>query len=114
MVAAVLLVAGIVRTHAQGPDQTQEPDQPKIARGELLKVDISARTIVVRTDEGQQMLFSYTDDTKVTGADRGVVGLVTMAGTYLAVQFVVKNEMNVATHIDVIKKSARLPPISWS
>jgi hypothetical protein len=105
MLAAVLLVAGAV------PSDAQEPDQPRIARGELLKVDISARTIVIRTDEGQQLLFSYTDDTKVTGADRGVVGLATMAGTYLTVQFVVQNDMKVATHIDVIKKSAGR---SWS
>ena len=100
LLAAVLLVAGAV------PSLAQEPDQPRIARGELQKVDISTRTIVIRADEGQQMLFSYTDDTKVTGADSGVVGLAAMTGTYLTVQFVVKNDMKVATHIDVIKKSA--------
>jgi hypothetical protein len=99
LLAAVLWVVGAARIDAQ------DPDQPMIARGELLKVDISARTIVVRTEQGAQMLFSYTDDTKVTGAENGVVGLAAMAGTYLTVQFLRKSEMNIATHIDVHKKS---------
>jgi hypothetical protein len=95
ILAAVLLMVGSVTALAQ---------ESSIAQGQLLKVDANAKTIAIRTPQGAQMQFSYTDDTKVTGADESVAGLATMAGADLTVHYTKKQQDNVATQIEVKKK----------
>lgn len=101
VLAAVLLVTGT--TLAQEPANPREA--ASIAQGELVKVDTNAKTIVIRTAPGPQMVFSYTDQTRVAGADQGVAGLATMTGTPLTIHFTKKDQANVATQIEVQKKS---------
>ena len=74
ILAAVLLMVGVMSALAQEP----RPQEPSIAQGQLLKVDATARTIAIRSATGTQMQFSYTEDTKVVGADQGVAGLATI------------------------------------
>jgi hypothetical protein len=93
--AAVVLMVGVMPALAQ---------EPSIAQGQLVKVDANAKTIAIRTAQGTQMQFSYTDDTKVTGADESVAGLATMAGADLTIHYTKKQLDNVATQIEVRKK----------
>ena len=94
VLAAVLVMVGVMPALAQ---------EPSIAQGQLLKVDANAKTIEIRTAQGE-MQFSYTDDTKVTGANEKVAGLATMAGTNVTVHYTVKQQDKVATQIEVQKK----------
>ena len=95
VLAAVVLMVGVMPALAQ---------EPSVAQGQLVKVDANAKTIAIRTAQGNQMQFSYTEDTKVTGADESVAGLATMAGADLTVQYTKKQQDNVATQIEVRKK----------
>ena len=99
VLAAVLLMVGVMPALAQ--DRAPEPS---VAQGQLLKVDATARTIAIRSAQGAQMQFSYTEDTKVVGADQGVAGLATMSGADLTIQFVRKGQDNVAMQIEVREK----------
>jgi hypothetical protein len=104
--AAVLLIALAVPTFAQ--DGGARPQQPaaSVASGELVKIDTSAKTIVLKTESNPEMQFSYTDATKVTGADKGVAGLATMTGSSLTIRYTKKGEDNVATEIAVQPKKS--------
>ena len=93
--AAVVLVIGAMPAFAQ---------EPSTAQGQLLRVDSNAKTISIRTAQGTEMLFSYNDDTKVTGAGNSVAGLATMSGTELTIHFMKRQQENVATQIEVLKK----------
>jgi hypothetical protein len=94
VLAAVLLMVGVL------PALAQEP-RVSVAQGQLMKVDPSARTIAVRTTQGSMIQFTYTEETRVAGADQGVAGLATMAGADVMVQFVKKGQDNIATQIEV-------------
>ncbi len=105
---AAALVAGTVPVRAQDqpapPGQSKEPapaTQASVAQGQLLRVDPNAKAIEIRSSEGTQMQFRYTDDTKVTGADKGVSGLATMAGSSVTVHFSKQGQDNIATEIEV-------------
>ena len=95
VIAAVVLMVGVMPALAQ---------EPSVAQGQLVKVDANAKTIAIRTAQGAQMQFGYTDDTKVTGADESVAGLATMAGADVTIHFTKKGQDNVATQIEVRKK----------
>ena len=62
VLAAVLLMVGVVPALAQ--DSRAPAPEPRIAQGQLLKVDTTARMIVIRSAQGAQMQFSYTEDTR--------------------------------------------------
>src|SRR5262249_21372628 len=105
--AAVLLIAGAIPTFAQDAGAggaRQQPAAPSVATGELVKIDTSAKSIVVKTEADPMMTFSYTDATKVTGADKGVAGLATMTGSSLTVHYNKRGQNNVATEIEVQPK----------
>jgi hypothetical protein len=109
VLAAVLLIAGAMSTFAQDPGGGARPQQPaaaSVASGELVKIDTSAKTIVIKTESDPQMQFSYTDATKVTGADKGVAGLATMTGSSLTIRYTKKGQDNVATEIAVQPKKS--------
>ena len=66
---------------------TQAPETPQIFEGELLKVDATAQTLSVKSSEGQEMEFRYSDQTLISGAEGGVEGLATKSGTPVIVHF---------------------------
>jgi len=82
--------------------QAAPPAQAQIqtAQGELLDVDGRASTLTIKTQSGE-MTFRYNEQTKVTGAQKGVSGLATMTGSQVTVQFRKDGQINVATSIDV-------------
>jgi len=82
--------------------QAAPPAQAQIqtAQGELLDVDGKASTLTIKTQTGE-MTFRYNEETKVTGAQKGVSGLATMTGSQVTVQFRKDGPINIATSIDV-------------
>jgi hypothetical protein len=51
------------------------------------------------------MLFRYTDQTSVSGAEKSVAGLATMSGAQVTVMYRAEGANNVATRIEVKEKS---------
>ena len=84
--------------HAEPALQAQA--QTQTAQGELLDVDAKANTLTVKTQSGE-MSFRFNDQTKVTGAQKGVAGLATMTGSQVTVMFQKQGALNVASSIDV-------------
>ena len=84
--------------HADFAQAQQEPAQ--IAQGELLDVDGKANTLTIKTKTGE-MTFSYNEQTKVTGAQKGVAGLATMSGSQVTVMYRKNGQTNLAASIDV-------------
>jgi hypothetical protein len=101
LVGATSLRAQQTAPPAQQPQQQQQ--QATITTGELVRVDATAKTVEVKPATGASMVFKYTDDTKVTGADKGTAGLATMAGSRVSVHHMRKGEDDVATEIEVIE-----------
>lgn len=71
--------------------------------GTLDKVDVNAKTITVKREDNSTIVFSFTDDTKIVGAEQGVAGLATMNGAQVTVRYTVEGQSNVATEVDVRK-----------
>lgn len=71
--------------------------------GELVRVDTTARLIVVRTAEGKEEQLAYTDTTKVSGTRNTVAGLATTTPTQVSVRFTGSGANRVATEIRVRK-----------
>lgn len=55
--------------------------------GELEQVDPDAMTIIITDANDKSWTFRYTSETEVTGAQSGVAGLATKAGTLVTVHF---------------------------
>lgn len=70
-------------------------------QGELMKVDTTAKTLVVKTADGKEEHFTYTDATKVTGAQSGIAGLANTTRTQVTVKFTGTGTNRVATEIAV-------------
>jgi hypothetical protein len=85
------------------PEQQRAKD-PAPVSGELVSLDAKARTLVIKTDSGNEMSFSYTDTTEIVGADKGASGLATMNGSAVTVHYSVHGTANTATKIEVTKK----------
>jgi hypothetical protein len=118
VVTFALIVCTQVLSHAQRPEPlrltapaphalqqgTPPPAQAQVqtqtAQGELLDVDGKASTLTVMTPT-TEMTFRYNDQTKVSGAQKGVAGLAAMTGSQVTVQFRKEGQMNLATAIDV-------------
>src|SRR5262245_27660786 len=86
--------------HAVEPLAQQAQVQTQTAQGELLDVDNKASTFTIKTQSGE-MSFRYNDETKVTGAQKGVSGLATMTGSQVVVMYRKDGQVNFATSIDV-------------
>jgi hypothetical protein len=83
---------------AEPPSQAQA--QTQTSQGELLDVDAKASSLTIKTPTAE-MTFRYNDETKVTGAQKGVTGLATMTGSQVTVQYKKDRQINLATSIDV-------------
>ena len=75
-----------------------------MTEGELVRVDATAKMLAIRTAQGADMQFRYTEETKVIGADKGVAGLATMAGTPSTRESSKQGADNVASQIEVLPK----------
>ena len=81
-------------------DPAANPNDSLVAAGELMRVDTATKTIEVRTAPDTMIMFQYTDETQVKGADRIPRGLATMAGSKITVRYTHHGETNVATEIE--------------
>jgi hypothetical protein len=115
MLSAVVALIGAMPLHAsqagQAGGRTAREGQSQTARepvavvGELTRVNPDAKTIAVKTANGAEMLFNYTDMTTVTGTEKNVAGLATMNGAQVTVNYRVEGSSNIATSIEVRNKS---------
>ena len=103
----VVVAIAVLLVSWAAPAFTQQQAAPKteVAMGELVRVDTTAKTVSIRADGGNAMVFSYTDATKVTGGE-DVAGLASMAGTSVSVHYTKQGQNNVASEIVVQKKAS--------
>ena len=94
--ASLAAQSRVAKTH-------QAATQQMSVTGTLDKVDVDAKTITVKKEDNSAILFSFTDDTKIVGAEQGVAGLATMNGAQVTVRYTVEGRSNVATEVDVRK-----------
>ena len=95
--------------------------------GELLRVDMPAKTISVRADNGMEQTFKFDDNTMVMGlegqpqanapsksgkAANAIQNLVGKAGSEVTVQWRDENGAKMATHINVTQVSTSKNPRS--
>ena len=108
MIAVLAFTAGSVYVSAQQSQQPQsqqsQSQQPLVAQGRLAQVDTDAKTIAIRTDDGTQMQFHYTAETKVSGAEENPAGLATMSGAQVTIAYKQVEKTLVATQIEVHAK----------
>ena len=55
------------------------------------------------------MVFSYTEDTEVTGAQQGVAGLATKAGSPVVVHYTSSGDSKIAKKIEVQDRTLSTP-----
>ena len=65
----------------------QAQETPQIFAGRAVKVDATAKTLSVKSSEGQEMEFRYNDQTLISGAEGGIEGLATKSGTPVSIHF---------------------------
>jgi predicted NAD/FAD-binding protein len=110
--------SGLFIVSAQGV-AAQEPQVPQTAppaaeaqdrvelRGELVRVDSEAKTLVVKEADGTETEFRYNDETVITGAQDDAAGLATMSGAEVTVHYE-RNEYaatRTATKIEIAPRS---------
>jgi hypothetical protein len=95
--------AGQSPTAREGQGQTAR--EPVAVVGELTRVNPDAKTIGVKTANGAEMMFNYTDMTTVVGAEKNIAGLATLSGAQVTVNYRVEGSSNIATSIEVRNKS---------
>jgi hypothetical protein len=86
------------------PDtQTQRAKDPAPIAGDLTNVDTTAKTLTVKTADGNEVTLKYTEATEITGAKGGVAGLATMKDSKVTVHFTedAKDRSRTATRIIV-------------
>jgi hypothetical protein len=88
----------------QQPGQAEKAKDPSPATGELIALDDQARTFAIRTEADMEMKFSYTEQTEIVGADKGVAGLSPKTAPRLVVHYGVHGTANTATKIEVVAK----------
>jgi Cu/Ag efflux protein CusF len=81
--------------------QAQAQARTSTARGELVKVDADAKMITIKNAEGAEQQFAYNDKTEVQGAQDGVAGLATKAGTKVTIDYTEEGSTKLATRIAV-------------
>ena len=106
MTVAVAVAVVIVVSMPVFAQQTQQPpaQASKVFEGELSKVDATAKTLSVKGTGGAEMIFSYTDQTLVSGPDKSVQGLADKSGTTLKVTYTAQGNRNLATRIEMVEK----------
>ena len=108
---AAVLIASPALAGSQAPAQTPPPStppstqapapmpEPRAAKaekvtGELVKVDDVAKKLTIKSADGIETEFAYSDATEVAGGT-GIAGLATKAGAKVTVHF--KSDMGVKT-----------------
>jgi hypothetical protein len=89
-------------SQAAGEQAAQETS----VKGELVGVDTTAKTISIRAEgSNSPTVFAYSDSTKVSGAGDSVTALSSMKGSPVTIHFTKQTPNNMATRVEVAKKS---------
>ena len=89
-------------TQAPAPSAAEpRADKAMTAKGELVKVDATAKTITIKGADGVETEFAYTATTDVKGGSDGVAGLATKSGSKVTVHFTSDMGKKTATKIEV-------------
>src|SRR5262245_30595937 len=71
-----------------GPGAQQNPPSAeKTFSGQLSKVDATAKEITLKGSDNKEMIFTYNDQTKMSGVDNGAQGLAGKTGSSLKVTY---------------------------
>lgn len=88
----------------QAPPAGQSPPSAeKTMSGQLSKVDATAKEITLKSPDNKETIFTYNDQTKMTGVDNGAQGLAGKTGATLKVTYRENRGANLATSIEVQK-----------
>lgn len=93
------------------PEQQRPMDEPRAiemhtttAIGELQSVDTEARKLKVKSAEGEEWTFAYTDATEILGAQDGISGLATKDGAKVKVTYTGDDDYRVATKVELVEE----------
>jgi Cu/Ag efflux protein CusF len=100
--AFVTFVGLPLTASAQAAPPAAQAPQAATAQGELVNVDVAAKTLSIKSGD-REMQFSFTDETKITGAS-SPAGLASMQGSQATVRYVAKGSVNTATEIQISPK----------
>jgi Cu/Ag efflux protein CusF len=89
-----------------GPPAQQNPPQAaeKSYTGTLSKVDLTAKEITVKGADNKEMVFTFTEQTQMSGIDEKPQGLSGKTGSNLKVTYREGRGSNVASKIEVESK----------
>ena len=87
----------------------QAPIADKTYQGQLSKVDLVAKTIVVKGEDSKEMTFAFNDQTQMTGVDNSPQGLTGKTGSNLKVTYRDNRGSNLASKIEVSAGPASAP-----
>ena len=104
-VVSLISVGSVAAQQPTAPPGEQERAKtPEPVSGELVSVAADTKTLVVKTAGDKEMTFTYTDQTEITGADKGAAGLATATGSMVTVHYTMRGTSNVAAKIEVKAK----------
>jgi hypothetical protein len=91
------------QTPSQPADQAQAVKSP--VEGALVRVDTTAKRITIKPATGADLIFTYTDTTEISGAQKDAAGLATAKDAQVTVHFTedAKTKARTATRIVVEK-----------
>jgi hypothetical protein len=91
------------QTPSQPPEKAQALKSP--VEGDLVSVDANAKRITVKPATGPDLIFTYTDTTEISGAQKDAAGLATAKDARVTVHFTedAKTKAKMATRIIVQK-----------
>jgi hypothetical protein len=104
-VASLISIGSVAAQQSAPPaDQQERAKTPEPVSGELVSVAADTKTLVVKTAADKEMTFIYTEQTEITGADKGAAGLATAKGSMVTVHYTMRGTSNVAAKIEVKPK----------
>lgn len=103
---AVVALAGASAAWAHvGATPQAHSSMSMTARGELVKVDMDSKQLVIKDADGIEQTFRYTDRTEVTGSKESVAGLATKTGSRVIVHYTGEKAERTATKIEVLSEN---------
>jgi len=106
--AVFVMALSLTATPLQNPPQPAPGQQAPAAaektfQGQLSKVDATTKEITLKGTDNKEMIFTYNDQTQMTGVDNAPQGLSGKTGSNMKVTYRENRGSNVATQIEVTK-----------
>ena len=102
MIAAAMAGSAPVAAQQSTPPAGQAPaKKTEPVTGEMVSLNTSTRTLIVKTAPETDMKFTYSDDTVIVGVEKGVEGLIGKPGSVVTVTYDEHGTANIALKIEV-------------